>query len=506
MTRSILCGVPFLLVSTGEQRSCEYAEPVLEPESDSDDEEEEEDYGGGYSLPSWTLWFTSTRLSHVYDKPKEISKYHHIMARRRASRLHENKTSVDGVVNAMQRFYVVDSIVGVAKLNQLRNTLRTLPLEGMEALETVLNYDGRFSKYLKTPEEKQKLLTLHEAKQASVPKGVRVLKATRIKYKESAHPRFANVDGGSEEIIQMKMPPGTSTYESVPVKLWTPPNAPKLMSDDKLPVFIPSYNRSEVARLDFSITLEPDRVVFVVVRDGEEYSKYVTRHGDAIRIVAMPSEFLFKYANIECEIQVSVGNGHGFTCLMCQLLAHHLGYKAVWILDDNVGACFKRRVGEKTKERVYFRQVMVDLEKLFVAPAKLLTDLPADTELCNGNDTFGKQPERNASDKMNFTVDNVAEPTVAHYCGSSKNYGIVGIRCRGKYEDQSPQAYLTNTFSVYSFLIVNIEQTVECGVFYPSRNAFDDIDFNHRIDEVGLQVIKFNNYLYKKVPILPLPA
>ncbi|KAH9262686.1 hypothetical protein BASA82_000289, partial [Batrachochytrium salamandrivorans] len=290
-----------------------YPEPVLEPESDSD--EEEEDFEDGFRLPSWTLWFTSNRLSHTYNKPKEVSKYHHIMAQRRASRLHD-KVSVDAVVDTMQRLDVVDSAVGVAKLEELRTALCKLPLNESIALEKVLNYDGRFSKYLKTPEEKQKLPTLHESKQVSKPKGVRVFKTTRIKYKESAHPRFENVSGGSEETIDMELPPGTSTRKSVPLKLWTPPNAPKLSSDGKLPVFIPSYNRAEVARLDFSTTLEPDRVVFVLVRNGEEYDKYVKRHGGAIRIVTMPSSFPFKYSNINSEIEVNEKDGHGFACLI----------------------------------------------------------------------------------------------------------------------------------------------------------------------------------------------
>ena len=60
------------------------------------------------------------------------------------------------------------------------------------------------------------------------------------------------------------------------------------------------------------------------------------------------------------------------------------------------------------------------------------------------------------------------------------------------------------THSVYCMVLVNIKQTVENDVFYPSKPYWEDIDFAYLCEERSLVVVKCNWLIFLKVSLIYL--
>eukprot|EP00953_Heterococcus_sp_UTEX-ZZ885_P011365 6577-Heterococcus_DN1.PRE.7 len=54
------------------------------------------------------------------------------------------------------------------------------------------------------------------------------------------------------------------------------------------------------------------------------------------------------------------------------------------------------------------------------------------------------------------------------------------------------------TYSVYSFILLNVKATVERGALYPCKQYMEDIEFNHIVDERGLIVGKCQRFCHTK--------
>jgi hypothetical protein len=54
------------------------------------------------------------------------------------------------------------------------------------------------------------------------------------------------------------------------------------------------------------------------------------------------------------------------------------------------------------------------------------------------------------------------------------------------------------THSVYSFYLLNVESTVDNGVFYPPKTFHEDIHFNQMCEESDLAVLKFRHLFHHK--------
>ena len=55
------------------------------------------------------------------------------------------------------------------------------------------------------------------------------------------------------------------------------------------------------------------------------------------------------------------------------------------------------------------------------------------------------------------------------------------------------------TPSVYSMLLINVEQTVRKGALYPAKPYHEDVDFAHLCNEKGLIVARCNWLYFHKV-------
>ena len=50
--------------------------------------------------------------------------------------------------------------------------------------------------------------------------------------------------------------------------------------------------------------------------------------------------------------------------------------------------------------------------------------------------------------------------------------------------------------STYSFVLINVKLTVRLGIFYPAKKFWQDIEFNHMLEEEGLVVMKCRTFMH----------
>jgi hypothetical protein len=49
---------------------------------------------------------------------------------------------------------------------------------------------------------------------------------------------------------------------------------------------------------------------------------------------------------------------------------------------------------------------------------------------------------------------------------------------------------IAHRHSVYSFFLLNVKATLDCGVLYPAKAIWEDIEFLHMVSEANLVVCK----------------
>lgn len=101
--------------------------------------------------------------------------------------------------------------------------------------------------------------------------------------------------------------------------------------------------------------------VFLIVRQ-DEFDAYKNKHDGHFCVVALPNKFEFDYGGLVGKVELNVDQHRiGFSRLFIQLLARSLKMVAVWVLDDNLDACFRR--DGIARKAVPFEEVRATLEK-----------------------------------------------------------------------------------------------------------------------------------------------
>jgi hypothetical protein len=90
---------------------------------------------------------------------------------------------------------------------------------------------------------------------------------------------------------------------------------------------------------------------------------------------------------------------------------------------------------------------------------------------------------------------------IGSFSGKRKEFAVVGM-------SRDPPSFATRlknieqpfkvTHSVYSFYLLNVESTVDNGVFYPPKTFHEDIHFNQLCEESDLAVLKFRHFFHHK--------
>jgi hypothetical protein len=102
---------------------------------------------------------------------------------------------------------------------------------------------------------------------------------------------------------------------------------------------------------------------------------------------------------------------------------------------------------------------------------------------------------------MSFDQRNWESKDIGSFSGKRKEFAVVGM-------SRDPPDFATRlknieqpfkvTHSVYSFYLLNVESTVDSGVFYPPKNFQEDIHFNQLCEESDLAVLKFRHFFHHK--------
>jgi len=283
-------------------------------------------------------------------------------------------------------------------------------------------------------------------------------------------------------------------------------------------VFTCSYNRAASACLDREKTmhpLQPSRhYVQVLVVRKNQVEAYASKYSGSYVIAALPERMAFQYEpGKRLELDVKSG-GIGYARLFCQLLAHSLGLREIWMLDDNVRRTYELRLdGERGTPTIgdngavklkpcSFDTVMSGIEQItrrgdenevmdpklpgsrwFAASAlgARFTPLPANTKF---------RPD--LSNQAEAGWGKITQ--LSEYTGATNQYGVIGMQRDSIQQERGFKV----THSVYSFFLLNIAATVERGCFYPARPIWEDIEFLHLLDEAELAICKVSKYVHRK--------
>ncbi|GBG30820.1 GREB1-like protein [Hondaea fermentalgiana] len=264
--------------------------------------------------------------------------------------------------------------------------------------------------------------------------------------------------------------------------------------------FIPSYNRAGVALLDYDRAIPKDgdslrTVVCIVVRSGKQFDDYVAAYGSAHLVLGLPSKMPSKKR--PGEFVFADRGGIGFARLFIQLAASQLKLNWVWILDDNVDVCYERTLVDDS----------VPLQTLRQGPAPCTFA----TVMKGVEAIVQKRSEQFHSRRMHewprALVRGKPAPRAAataratntdQFIGGAENYGLIGIRRDAQARQTESEHPFMISYSVYSFIYLNVKSTVKKGVFFPVKTFWEDVEFNHLVDEAGLVCLKVNRFFHHK--------
>lgn len=188
------------------------------------------------------------------------------------------------------------------------------------------------------------------------------------------------------------------------------------------------------------------------------------------------------------------------------------------MLDDNVQLCHELDVGtgEGTYQPCSFTHVMNSLERLMLAENNNEIVVPKESDsqgttacvrnhvnetkvrsLASPSESDLLRLEKNPRE-LPLGAQNIA--TVGDFCGRPGHYGVIGIErhghgCRNNERTTEPFGV---THSVFSFCLLNVESTCLKEAWYPMKILWEDIEFNHIVDEKGLVVCKYRKFSHSK--------
>ncbi|CBJ31706.1 conserved unknown protein [Ectocarpus siliculosus] len=283
-------------------------------------------------------------------------------------------------------------------------------------------------------------------------------------------------------------------------------------------IFTPSYNRAasgpRQAVLDRSVALQqgcdpPDvgtrfHINVLVVR-WEQFALYRRHFGHQYVVLAMPGRMpCFESEGGYCSAEEG---GIGYARHFIQQWSSTRDIPFVWMLDDNVQMCHELDVDTGEYNPCGFTHVMDSLERILMLPdstnivvntaqqsvskhAASRTTCPPDLESLRGQTVPGRT--------MHLT-------TVAGFCGKPDHYGVLGISRHGLGGENTKPT--TTPFgvnhSVYSFCLLNVRSTVKQRAYYPMKRYWEDVEFNHIVDEKGLVVCMFRKFSHSKKNLQP---
>lgn len=178
-----------------------------------------------------------------------------------------------------------------------------------------------------------------------------------------------------------------------------------------------------------------------------------------------------------------------------------------WMLDDNVQLCHELDVSTGYYTPCGFTDVMDSLERVLL--------LPDSTTIVVGNEQ--QSVAEHAVNQRGCPTDLISlrrqeipgdaeHPiSVADFCGRPDHYGVLGISRHGLGNENTRDTKepFDINHSVYSFCLLNVRRTVTREAFYPMKRYWEDVEFNHIVDEKGLAVCMFRKFSHCKRNLQP---
>lgn len=320
-------------------------------------------------------------------------------------------------------------------------------------------------------------------------------------------------------------------------------------------IFTPSFGRANHALLDRSKALSQQAcgdamqvdqgaatpIQALVVR-SDDYDAYRDHWGEMYVIIELPSAIVIE----KHDVNASVSDGVGFSRLFIQLFAHAMKLDFVWMLDDNIHGCWKLDIEKLCVAQAH---TVLPASCPFTDPMMMIESLVLDAERTTvGEADLAKtcrEASKHSTIKLNlkFKPMNVsAEPDKSprqnpkervlapsetslkqeQFTGAPKHFGLIGIgRDPDRYEMiNTPFAasqrcaplsacvrfvvatHMSNVssrhcaYSTYSFVLLNVRDTVAAGVLYPPKKFWQDIEFNHLLEESNFIVLKVRTFMH----------
>jgi hypothetical protein len=292
-------------------------------------------------------------------------------------------------------------------------------------------------------------------------------------------------------------------------------------------IFTPSYRRHlqgvASALLDRSSALEINSsqdqkfIQVLVVRGGEEFEHYRRDFGRDYVVLGMPDVmFLDRILEVTKSKQFkkqqvtgkavevcSYSGGVGYSRLFAQIFSRLLNIPTIWMIDDNVQCCYDidvEEVFQQSKGNIRmpppkpcsFAHVINSISAKFgddtlVLDAHLTQDVLNAGPCPKSGD--GRQTPRDVKCGMETREWGDEVRNQRNFSGQKREFALVGMS-----RDPTTFHRITTPFSVthsvYSFFMLNVEHTVDRGIFFPPKSFWEDIYFNQLCEEANMVVLK----------------
>lgn len=290
-------------------------------------------------------------------------------------------------------------------------------------------------------------------------------------------------------------------------------------------IFTPSFTgRSTITekflyRRSCFPNLEPFRgYVQVLVVRAEQFNDYRSYFGQEYIILSLPPEMhcVDKRGSTETAFTFTPESaGCGYSRLFIQRFASLQQLTAVWMIDDNVNACYQLDGldqpdnSKKSFTNACFQAVMHHMESALDSSnaSGHSSDIigPLEEELLQGA-KYGKMPRhgreseallRNKRFSWSEMEFGNAE-TIPEYAPAGSQIGIIGCGRCAMLRNESIAEPIKVTHSVYSFFLFNVAAATKHDLYYPPRRTMEDIEMSFMMEEAGLVVCKLQAFSHSK--------
>jgi len=257
-------------------------------------------------------------------------------------------------------------------------------------------------------------------------------------------------------------------------------------------------------------------------------------------ILAATKSTQFKDQKVGDKVVVKAHSGVGYSRLFAQIFARLMELPTVWMLDDNVQACYDidiKQIFEGLQDgplflpapkSCTFAKIIYSISAQFggkigkfakKGESDKQTSVPVHAdhggeqlEDLTGNWEQGKGvsmqpcPKTHGSRQTPRCKPVSKEQTkwtskdLGNFSGASKEFAVVGMSRDptgfGRFKNMKHPFAVTH--SVYSFYLLNVEFTVDRGVFYPPKTFWEDIHFNQLCEEKDMAVLKCRHFFHHK--------